>query len=62
MNKKDVALMNYLEFNLIGLIEEIRPHIKDDTNIEDIYRLAYNMHDDIKKTVAEPSGLMSERN
>ena len=60
MTKKEVAMLDYLEFNLIGFVESLTPHIKDDVDIELIYKEAYKLHKDIKMTIAQPSGLPTE--
>lgn len=57
MTERDRALLQYLEFSLIGLVETLKPHLREDVNIEEVYDIAEAVHSDIRDTISQPSGL-----
>ena len=60
MNTKEDALIRYLEFNLIGLVNSISPHLKDDTDMEEIYGMADAVLEEMRDAVTQPTGITSE--
>lgn len=60
MNRKDEALLKYLEFNLIGLVNTIKPHLKDGTDEQEIYGMADDVLKEMRDSLTLPSGLTEE--
>ena len=63
MTDRERALIRYIEFNLIGLVESIRPYLKDNTSDQEVFRLAQDVLEEIKQSIEEPTGgLVPEKN
>jgi len=58
MTAKEAALIKYLEFNLIGLIETIKPHLKDGVNEEEIFGHAYDVLKEMETSITEDTGIV----
>lgn len=53
----DTAFLRYLEFNLIELVKSIKPHLNDDVNDEEIYDMAHRVLEEMRNSIAQPSGI-----
>jgi len=60
MTIKEQALLQYLEFNLIGMVNTLRPHLKDGVNEEEIYGLAYDVLEEMNEVLTQPHGCTAE--
>jgi len=57
MTKKEEALMNYVEFSLVGMITSLEPYFKEDLDKDQIYEIAFDVLEDIQNTVEQSSDL-----
>lgn len=60
MSRKDKALIRYLEFNLIALVESIKPFVKEDTNEEELFGMASLVLDEMKQSLVDTAGIGEE--
>jgi len=56
MTRQELALMNYLEFNLIGMVDELRPYLKEDINEQEIYAITLRVLTEMKQSITQPTG------
>ena len=60
MDKKTEALLAYLEFNLIAMVNTLQPHLKDDVDMTEVYAEASNVLEEMRTSLTNPTGMASK--
>ena len=60
LTRYETALLKYLEFNLIGLVKSIEPHLAEGTNKEEVYDLAHRVLEEMHDSITLPNGLPAQ--
>lgn len=60
MDTKEQALLAYLEFNLIGLVDTLKPYIREDADIQEVYKHANDVLKEMRVTIEETTGSVSK--
>ena len=60
MNTKDEALLAYLEFNLVGMVNNLAPYMKEDVDMAEVYSHASDVLDEMRMSLMNPTGNATE--
>ena len=61
MTTKEEALLRYLEFNLIGLVDNLEQHMAEGTDPEVVYGYANDLLVEMRESLTQPTGLTTEQ-
>ena len=54
------ALLLYLEFNLIGMVNTLKPYIREDVDITEVYEHANEVLEEMRRSMKNPTGMTTE--